>query len=426
MCKKVSSVFVLASLVISMVAMSSVSAQQATPAPTAAAAETDLIAPSASTEQLSIPGIGKVTGPVDGESKSITGDGATFPLPLYQSWIATYAKLTGVQVNYKGVGSGQGRKDFIAQAVDFGASDAPMSDSEIQKANAAGGDVVHIATTVGAIVPIYNIPELAGKAPLKFTGDNLAQIYLGKILKWNDPALVANNPDLANVNQTIITVFRSDGSGTTQNFTLYLSLVNQEWASTVKSGSTVRWPTQETNPPTGRADHNGVHDAVKDTPYSIGYVELAFAIGTEATGISAGMLQNAAGNWVSANKKSVTAAAEDITLPDDMRIVIIGKSTSPDAWPISTLTWLLVYTNQPDPSIGLALMRFLWWATHDGQAYSASLGYAPLPEAVIQKDEANILKIQINDKQAVPTIIGTPFAFLGGGYSGTIPITATK
>src|SRR5258708_3471374 len=181
MYRKLFSSVALASLVLTMVATSagSVGAQQATPAPTGAAAAAT--APAVTMEQLTIPGMGKVTGPVDAEAKSLTGDGATFPLPLYQAWIAAYAKQMGVNINYKGVGSGQGRKDFIAQAVDFGASDAPMSDDELKQAKAAGGDVVHIAMTVGGILPVYNIPELKGKDALKFTGDNLAQIYMGKI-----------------------------------------------------------------------------------------------------------------------------------------------------------------------------------------------------------------------------------------------------
>ena len=188
--------------------------------------------PSVKPQAVTFTGTGKITGPLSGEATSLTGDGATFPEPLYDAWIAPYAALTNVQINYRGNGSGQGRSDFIAQSVDFAGSDAPMSDAEITKAAGTGGAEVHIASVMGGIVAVYNIPELVGKDALKLTGDELAQIYQGKIKTWNDPLLVADNPDLKAVNQPIFLRVRSDSSGTTQNFTAFLSLSNKDWPPT--------------------------------------------------------------------------------------------------------------------------------------------------------------------------------------------------
>jgi len=360
-----------------------------------------------------IPGSGMITAGVDNEAKRLNASGATFPLPLYKQWVTEYKTLTGVEINYTGGGSGQGKKDISAQAVDYAGSDSFMTDAEM--AAAKGGAIVHIATTVGAIVPVYNVPE--AKDPVKLTGDLIAQIYMGKITKWNDPALVADNAELANVAQDIAPVYRSDGSGTTANFTTYLTQSNADWASTIKAGQTVKWPTG-----IGANGNPGVADKVGATPYSIGYVELAF-VGK----LQAAQVKNGAGNYITASSSSISAAALGITLPADMRIAIIGLSKDPGAWPISTMTWIVAYTNQTDAAKGLALVRFLWWATHDGQKDAASLGYAPLPAAAIALDEANILKIQIAGKQALPTSIATPSAaMMASTMSATMAATAAK
>jgi len=384
----------------------------ATPAQTAVATAsgTQAAAVNCSVTTMTMPGMGKVTAGASGEAQRLNASGATFPLPLYQCWTKVYGSLTSVQINYTGGGSGQGKKDIQSQAVDYAGSDSFMSDDELKAAK--GGALVHVASTVGAIVPVYNIPELQGKDPLKFTGDLISQIYLGKISKWNDPALVKDNPGLSTVDQDILPIYRSDGSGTTNNFTYYLAQVNQEWGSTIKFGTTVKWPVGQ-----GANGNPGVANAVSQTPYAIGYVELAF-VGK----LQAGQVKNAAGNYVTASPDTISAAAKVSPLPADLRIIIIGKSQDPQAWPISTMTWLLAYTNQTDPAKALALTRFLWWATHDGQQYAASIGYAPLPAAAITLDEANILKIQVNGKQALPTDSATP----GPAMSATMAATAAK
>ncbi|MCC7446385.1 MAG: phosphate ABC transporter substrate-binding protein PstS [Anaerolineae bacterium] len=341
---------------------------------------------------LTIPGTGKITGPVDGEAKRLNASGATFPKPLYDEWARAYRALTGVEINYAGGGSGQGKKDVSSLAVDYAGSDSFMNDKEL--ADAKGGALVHIPTAIGAIVPVYNIPELKSKDAVKFSGDTLAGIYLGEITKWNDPKLVADNPALQDVNADILPVYRSDGSGTTQNFTAYLSFVNKTWADQIKSGTTVKWPAGR-----GANGNPGVANEVKQNEYAIGYVELAFA-----KDLQTGLVKDAAGKFVAATTETISASMAGVQLPDDLRITLIGKS-NPDAYPIVALTWLLVYTDQKDAAKGLALTRFLWWATHDGQAFHEKLGYAPLPLDAIRKAEANILKITVGGKQALPADI---------------------
>ncbi len=358
---------------------------------------------------MTIPGTGKITGPADGEAKRLNASGATFPKPLYDEWAKAYRTLTGVEINYAGGGSGQGKKDVSSQAVDYAGSDSFMSDKELQ--DAKGGELVHVPTAIGAIVPVYNIPELKGKDAVKFSGDTLAGIYLGQIAKWNDPKLVADNPALKDVNKDILPVYRSDGSGTTQNFTAYLSFVNKTWADQIKSGTTVKWPAGR-----GANGNPGVANEVKQNEYAIGYVELAFA-----KDLQAGVVKNGAGKFVAATTDTISASMVGVQLPDDLRITLIGKS-NPDAYPIVALTWLLAYTDQKDAAKGLALTRFLWWATHDGQSFHEKLGYAPLPLEAIKKAEANILKIKVGGKQALPASIATPSA----ATSATVAATKAK
>jgi len=339
---------------------------------------------------LNIPGTGKITGSADGEAKRLNASGATFPKPLYDAWAKAYRALTSVEINYAGGGSGQGKKDISSQAVDYAGSDSFMSDKEL--ADAKGGALAHIPTAIGAIVPVYNIPELKGKDAVKFSGDTLAGIYLGEITKWNDPKLVADNPALKDVDIDILPIYRSDGSGTTANFTAYLSSVNKTWADQIKSGTTVKWPAGGR----GANGNPGVANEVQQNEYAIGYVELAFA-----KDLQTGLVKDAAGKFVAATAETISASMVGVQLPDDLRITLIGKS-NPDAYPIVALTWLLVYTDQKDPAKGLTLTRFLWWATHDGQSFHEKLGYAPLPLDVIKRAEANILKITVGGKQALP------------------------
>jgi phosphate transport system substrate-binding protein len=364
---------------------------------TAVTAKPNLQGTAMATEAANIPGSGLITGPMNGEAQKLTGSGATFPLPLYQEWAKEYRTLTGVEINYAGGGSGQGVNDITAQAVDFAGSDSFMKDEELAKAK--GGEIVHVATTIGAIVPIYNIPELKDKEALKLSGENIAEIYMGNITKWNDPKLVADNPDLADVDQDIAPVYRSDGSGTTANFTAYLSLVNQTWAEQIKSGKTVNWPAGR-----GAPGNPGVANEVSQTEYSIGYVELAFAKDHQAA-----QVKTANGKFVPASTEQISAAVEGVEVPADLRLSLIGKS-NPDAYPIVTWTWIVVYTNQTDAAKATALVRFLWWATHDGQKWAANLGYAPLPEDVIKLNEAQLAKIIADGKAVLPADMMTGMA----------------
>src|SRR5438445_3745985 len=305
-------------------------------APTTAAKPTSAPAASpaaaASPSAAAAPSV-SINGPFPGEAKSLNGAGATFPAPLYQKWFDEYSKLTQVQVNYQPIGSGGGIKGLQDQTIDFGASDAPMTDEQIQAAK--GGEVFHIPTALGAIVATYNLPNVSAR--LKFTGDTLAGIFLGDIQKWNDPKLVADNPDLANVNQDIVVVHRSDGSGTTFGFTDYLSTASKDWQQKVGKGTSVNWPVG-----LGGNGNPGVAGEVQQNPNSIGYVELIYAIQNK---LGYGQVKNKSGQWIDPSLESVTAAAASMqTIPADLRFSIVD-SPGPTAYPISTATWLLAYKN---------------------------------------------------------------------------------
>jgi phosphate transport system substrate-binding protein len=328
-----------------------------------------------------------ITGPVTDEAKSLNAAGATFPAPLYQKWFDEYAKLTQVQVNFQAIGSGGGVKGIQDQTIDFGASDAPMTDEQLKAAK--GGDVFHIPTALGAIVPTYNIPNL--KTKLKFTGEDLAGIYLGDISKWNDPKLVADNPDLAQVNQDIVSVHRSDGSGTTFGFTDYLSNVSPDWKSKIGSATSVNWPVG-----LGGSGNPGVAGEVQQNPYSIGYVELIYALGNN---LDYGQVKNKDGQWIDASLDSVTAAASASlqVIPADLRFSIVNASGA-TSYPISTATWLLIYKNQTDQPKALAMSRLMWWATHDGQKFNNDLQYAVVPPGLTAKSEQFLHQITVNGK----------------------------
>src|SRR5262245_41910354 len=294
-----------------------------------------------------------VSGPLEGEAKSLNGAGATFPAPLYQKWFNEYVTTTQVQVNYQAIGSGGGIKGIQDQTVDFGASDAPMTNEQMQAAK--GGEIYHLPTALGAIVATYNIPD--GALKLNFTGDTLAGIFLGEIVKWNDPRLVADNPDLASIDQDIVVVHRSDGSGTTFGFTDYLTTVNTDWANKVGKGTSVNWPTG-----LGGSGNAGVAAEVQQNPYSIGYVELIYAL---QNGLGYGTVLNSQGYWIDPSLAGVTAAAASAidSIPPDLRFSIVNAPGA-EAYPISTATWLLVYRDLPERNKQLSVARMAWWATH--------------------------------------------------------------
>jgi phosphate transport system substrate-binding protein len=303
----------------------------------------------------------------------LNGAGASFPQPIYSKWFSEYAAKTGVQINYQPIGSGGGVKQFTEGTVDFGASDAPLSDEELSKLKSPA---FHIPTVLGAVVMTYNLPEVT--KPLNLTGDVIANIYLGKITKWNDPALVALNPDAKLPAKDILVVHRSDGSGTTYIFTDYLTAVSPAWAAGPGKGKDVQWPVG-----LGGAQNPGVMGQVSQTPGAIGYVELAFA---RQKKVPYAAIKNAAGNFVMPTIESVTEAASATAakLPanTDFRVSIVN-APGKGAYPISSFTYILVYETQPDAAKGKKLIDFLKWALHDGEKEAATLDYAPLPANIV-------------------------------------------
>jgi phosphate transport system substrate-binding protein len=324
------------------------------------------------------------TTPPPSQSVNLNGAGATFPAPLYTKWFDEYNKLTGVKINYQAIGSGGGISQITEGTVDFGASDGIMTADQQAKAEAAHGPILHIPMTSGAVTIVYNLTG-TGTGQLKLTGDVLANIYLKKITKWNDPAIAALNTGLTLPNTDIAVVHRSDGSGTTFIFTNYLSKVSSEWKDKVGNATSVNWPGD-----IGGQGNAGVAGQVKQIPGSIGYVELAYAL---QNNISYAILKNAAGNYIAPSLASTTKAAEGITLPDDMK-VLITNSPNPDAYPIAGFTWILAYVNQTDKDKGTALVNMMWWAIHTGQQYTTPLDYAPLPADAVTKAENEILSIK--------------------------------
>jgi phosphate transport system substrate-binding protein len=317
---------------------------------------------------------------------SLNGAGGTFPLPLYTKWFDVYYQLTSVQINYQGVGSGAGINQITAGTVDFGASDAIMTDEQQAKAEAAGGPILHIPMTSGAIAIIYNLSGIPS-GHIKLTGDVLAKIYLKQITNWNDPQITALNPGLNLPNTPIAVVHRSDGSGTTFIYTNYLSKVSSDWSTQVGSATSVNWPGD-----IGAEKNAGVAGMVQQTPGAIGYVELAYAIQNNLPWV---LLQNASGNYEAPSLAGTTAAMANVAMPDDMK-VMITNSSNPDAYPICGLTWMLAYVNQTDKTKGEALVNALLWAIHDGQQYAPSLDYAPLSSTVVAKAEAEIKSIKVS------------------------------
>jgi phosphate transport system substrate-binding protein len=314
---------------------------------------------------------------------TMTGAGATFPYPIYSKWFDEYAKVDpSVRFNYQSIGSGGGQKQILAQTIDFGASDGPMSDAKLAQ---APGKILHIPTVAGAVVITYNLPGNA-TATLKLDGPTIANIFLGNVTKWNDPAIAAQNPGLQLPASDIIVVHRADGSGTTFIFTDYLSKVSSDWKSKVGSNTAVKWPTG-----LGAKGNEGVAGQIEQTPGTIGYVELIYAAQNK---MPIALVRNAAGAYIAPTTDSVTAALSSAQVPEDFRFSMTN-APGPDAYPISGVTWLLVYQNQQNADKGKKLVEFLNWALTKGEAMAAPLDYAPLPQSLRDRVLKRISEIQV-------------------------------
>jgi phosphate transport system substrate-binding protein len=321
---------------------------------------------------------------VTAQKVQINGAGATFPNPIYSKWFSEYNKLhPDVEVNYQSLGSGAGIRQLTNQTVFFGATDGPMTNEQLL---AAPGKILHFPTVLGAVVPVYNLAGVSTE--LKFTGPVLADIFLGKITKWNDAAIVKLNPDAKLPGTDITVAHRSDGSGTTYIFVDYLSKVSPEWKSKVGVSTAVNWPTG-----IGGKGNEGVSGLVTQTPGAIGYVELIYALQNK---ISYGQVQNSAGEFLKASEASVTAAAASAAakMPPDFR-VSITNAEGQGAYPISSFTWILLYENPKDKAQSKVMVEFMKWALSDGQKFASQLGYAPLPDSVVKLELAALAKVKV-------------------------------
>ena len=318
--------------------------------------------------------------PVMGQT-TLNGAGATFPYPMYSKWFSEYNKLhSDVQINYQSIGSGGGIRQVLNGTVDFGASDGPMSDEQLAQAKTK---ILHIPTVLGAVVPAYNVPGISGE--IKFTPESLVGIFLGKVQKWNDPAIAQANPGVNFPDKPIIVIYRSDGSGTTFIFTDYLSKISKDWSNTVGKGTSVKWPIGM-----GGKGNEGVAGQIRQLQGSVGYVELVYAVENK---IAYGSIKNAAGNFVKASLDAVTeAAASSPKMPADFR-VSITNAPGKTAYPISSFTWLLIPVQAKDPKKGKIIADFLDWMVSDGQKMTSQLSYAPLPQNVVEKVKAAIKQI---------------------------------
>jgi phosphate transport system substrate-binding protein len=321
---------------------------------------------------------------VAAQTIKINGAGATFPYPIYSKWFSEYNKLKpNVEINYQSIGSGGGIRQITNGTVFFGATDGPMTQEQLL---AAPGRIMHLPTVLGADVPVYNIPGV--DADLKFTGPLLADIFLGKVTKWNDQALTKLNPGVQLPATDITVVHRSDGSGTTYIWVDYLAKVSPEWKQKVGVATSVNWPTG-----VGGKGNEGVAGLVRQTPGSIGYVELIYALQSK---IRYGSVQNMAGEFVQANVQSVTAAAAAAAanMPKDFR-VSITNAPGKGVYPVASFTWLLLYENPKDKQQARIFIDFLKWMLTDGQKFAAELGYAPLPDAVVKMELDTLAKIKL-------------------------------
>ena len=308
---------------------------------------------------------------IGASAQNINGAGATFPYPIYSKWFTEYNQQhPSVKINYQSIGSGGGIRQVSEGTVDFGATDGPMNDDQIKSAKVK---TMHIPTVLGAVVPVYNIPGV--NKDLNFSGDVIADIYLGKITMWNDPRIAKDNPGVNLPGNAILPVYRSDGSGTTYIFTDYLSKVSSDWASKVGKNTSVKWPTG-----IGQKGNEGIAGMVRQSPNSFGYVELIYAVQNK---MSYGSVKNKDGKFVRASTDGATAAAAASAkvMPADFRISITN-ATGATSYPISSFTWLLIPTHSTDPAKGKALVDFLGWMLDHGQSEASTLSYAPLPKPV--------------------------------------------
>jgi len=317
---------------------------------------------------------------------SLSGAGATFPYPLYSKWFDVYRREHNVAISYQAIGSGGGIRQLRAGTVDFGASDAPLSDKELKE---MPGKVLHLPMVAGAVAVVYNIPGV--QSGLRLTGDVIADIFLGNVKRWNDKRIASLNPGVSLPNLPIAVVHRSDGSGTSHLFTSYLSAVSRAWAVRVGAGKAVNWPAG-----IGGKGNDGVAGIVKQTPGGIGYVELAYATQNK---LAYAHLRNRAGKFVEPSLASTTAAAAGAVkeMQKDVRFSIVNAGGD-TAYPIAGFTYLLVYQRQSSADTGRTLVDFLDWAVHDGQRHAAPLLYAPLPAEVVTINEGKISSISLSGK----------------------------
>ncbi|MBZ5720370.1 MAG: phosphate ABC transporter substrate-binding protein PstS [Acidobacteriia bacterium] len=313
---------------------------------------------------LVLPALGQTT---------LNGAGATFPYPMYSKWFSEYHKAhPDIEINYQSIGSGGGIRQVLAQTVEFGASDGPMTDEQLAQAKVK---ILHIPTVLGAVVPAYNVAGVSGE--LRFAPQSIAGICLGKITNWNDKSIAADNPGVKLPDKSIIVIHRSDGSGTNYIFTDYLSKVSDEWKNQVGKGTSVKWPVG-----LGAKGNEGVSGMIRQMDGSFGYVELIYALQNK---ISYGAIKNSAGSWLKGSLQGATAAAGSVkSMPADFR-VSITNAPGKDAYPISSFTWLLIPVQSKDPAKGKILVDFLTWMLDQGETLTADLDYAPLPQNVAAK-----------------------------------------
>jgi len=319
-----------------------------------------------------------------GSTGRLTGAGSSFVYPMMTKWASEYKKLKGVEVNYQSIGSGGGIQQMTVKTVDFGCSDAPMNDEQLDAAKKSGGDVVHIPLVMGGVVPIYNLPDVE---ELRFTGPVLANIFLGKIKKWNDPALKELNPNAKLPDQEIVVIHRSESSGTTYIFVEFLSKVSDEWKDKVGVGTAIKWPVG-----IGQKGSEGVSGQVRRTVGSISYVELIYALQNK---IKFGPVKNSEGNFVLASLDSVTEAAKGAltNIPPDLRYSLTD-APGKDAYPIAGTVWAVLYKEQKSGK-GKAVVDYLRWITHEGQEYTKDLQYARLPEGLVKRVEEKLAEVKV-------------------------------
>src|SRR3954469_11842621 len=321
-------------------------------------------------------------------AQSLTGAGATFPNPIYTKWFDAYSKKTGIKINYQSIGSGGGIRQFTEGTVDFGASDGPMNESQIQAVN---GNVLHVPTVIGAVAVTYNLPSL-GTTQLKFDGNLLVDIFMGRVTNWNDPKIAALNPGVKLPDLDLIVVHRSDGSGTTYVFTDYLNKFSREWKDKVGFATSVNWPVG-----LGGKGNEGVTQQIKQVEGALGYVELIYAISNKLPYAS---IKNASGAFVEPSLESVTAAAAGAKLPKDTDFrVSITNAPGDQAYPIASFTWLLVKKDNKDAAKAKLIRDFLtWMVTPEAQKMATELHYAPLPDPVVSLVQARLPTLKAGGK----------------------------